>query len=230
MVASGTWAFSLDLTEILEEAYEMIDSELRTGYDYKSARRSLDLLMLEWQNKGLNLWAVKNATQLLTAGTGAYTLSAEKLDIIEGLLRTDAGSSSLQTDLTMRRVSVSHYAHQTNKLDQGRPIQYWVEQTPTGIIVNMWPVPDSAATYNFNYYYMERIEDTGEPGSNTMDVPARYLPALVAGLAYYIGLKTPKAAAKLPMLKSIYDEQWNLAADSSREKASLRVIPGGYRF
>ena len=228
MTASGTWAFDLDLAEIMEEAYERIDKELRTGYDYKTARRSLDLLMLEWQNKGLNLWTVKSASETLVAGTASYALSAEKLDIIEGMIRTDAGDVTKQTDIHMRRISVSSYAQQTNKLSTGRPIQYFIEKSPAGMTVYMWPVPDAGTTYTFHYYYMERVEDTGKPGSNTIDVPARFLPALTAGLAYYLAMKTPSASAKVPMLKGIYDEQWNLAADSAREKASLFIVPGGY--
>jgi len=225
MATSGVWNFTLDLPDIIEEAYERVDSELITGYDYRTARRSLDLLLLEWQNKGLNLWAVKNASQTLTSGTGAYALSGEKLDIIEGLLRTDAGNASSQSDLSMRRVSVSTFAKQTNKLSTGRPTQYWVERTPTAITVNVWPVPDSAQTYVFNYYYMERIEDTGSAGTNNVDVPARHLPALVSGLAYYIGLKTPSAKPKLQILMAEYERQWDLAADSSREKASWYLRP-----
>jgi len=229
MATSGTNAFTLDLSDILEEAYERIDSELRTGYDYRKARRSLDLLLLEWQNRGLNLWTVKNASQTLTAGTAEYTLSAEKLDIIEGVLRTDAGDTARQSDLTMRRVSVSSYAKQTNKLSEGRPIQYWISRAPEAITVTVWPVPDSAASYVFNYYYLERIEDSGDVASNTVDVPSRYLPALVSGLAYYIGMKTPSAKQQVPLLMAEYERQWDLAADASREKASLLLRPKIYR-
>ena len=225
MATSGTHTFTLDIADTLEEAYERVDSELRSGYDYRTARRSLDMLLLEWQNRGLNLWTVKNASETLVAGTQAYALSNEKLDIIEGLLRTKAGNTSTQSDLSMRRVSVSTFAKQTNKLQTGRPIQYWISRAPEAITVNVWPVPDSAATYTFNYYYMERIEDTGKPASNTVDVPARYLPALTAGLAYYIGLKTPSATQKLPILQAEYERQWELAADSSREKASWMLVP-----
>jgi len=225
MTSSGTWAFSLDITDVAEEAYERIGKELRTGYDYKTARRSLDLLLLEWQNRGLNLWTIKTASQALTASTASYTLSNEKLDIIEAVLRTDAGDATKQTDLHMKRVSVSTYARQTNKLQTGRPTQYWISRAPEAITVHVWPVPDSAQTYTLFYYYMERIEDTGKPGSNTVDVPARYLPALTAGLAYYLALKTPDAMAYIPTLKTVYDEAWELAADSSREKASLFIVP-----
>jgi len=227
MTTSGTWSFGLDIGDLIEEAYERIGKEARTGYDYRTARRSLDLLLLEWQNKGLNLWTIKSASQALTAGTASYTLSGEKLDIIEGLLRTDAGDTTKQTDLHMRRISVSNYAHQTNKLTQGRPTQYWVERSPDAITVYMWPVPDSSS-YTFVYYYMEQIEDSGKPASNKVDIPVRHLPSLTAGLAYYLALKTPSAAANVPGLKAVYDEQWNLAADSAREKASFFIRPGGY--
>jgi len=228
MATSGTTGFTLDLSDIIEEAYERAGLELRSGYDYKTARRSLDLLMLEWQNRGLNLWTVRDTTVALVAGTGSYNLSADKLDIIEGLLRTDAGDSSKQSDLTMQRISVSQYAHQTNKLTQGRPLQYYVERKPTGITVHFWPVPDATTSYTFAYYYMERVEDTGSPASNNMDVPARYLPCLVAGLAYQVAIKRPESAQMIPLLKQVYEEQWELAADASREKAALYVAPGGY--
>ena len=228
MATSGTFNFTLDLADIMEEAYERIGGELKTGYDYKTARRSLDLLMLEWQNKGLNLWTVKNASITLVMGQGTYPLSAEKLDVIEGLLRTDEGDASKQADLSMRRISVSNWARQTNKLSLGRPTQYWIERTPDNIIVNLWQVPDGYTPYAFNYYYLERIEDAGKPATNTMDVPSRYLPVLTAGLAYYLGLKTPAAAQMLPALKMVYDEQWDLASDAAREKASFFVKPGGY--
>jgi len=227
MATSGTFAFDLDLGDIVEEAYERIGGEPRSGYDYRTARRSLDLLLLEWQNRGLNLWSVKSTSQTLTAGTSSYALTSEKLDVIEGLLRTDAGDTSKQSDLAMQRISVSQYAQLTNKLTDGRPIQYYVERSPSNITINVWPVPDSQETYTFFYYYMERIEDTGSPASNNIDVPARYLPCLVSGLAYYLSLKNREAVQVAPMLKEVYEEQWNLASDAAN-KNTLYVSPGGY--
>jgi len=230
MATSGTFTFSMEISDVIEEAYERIGSELRSGYDLRTARRSLDLLLLEWQNRGLNLWTVKNADQALTAGTAEYVLSAEKVDIIEGLLRTSAGDTAKQVDLTMSRVSVSHYSRQTNKLAVGRPINFWLTRAPTGAItVTLWPVPDAVTPYVFNYYYLERIEDTGTPASNNLSIPPRHLPALVAGLAYQIALKKPDKAALWPGLQQEYERQWTLAADSVREKASLFLSPGGYR-
>ena len=226
MATSGT--FNLDLSDILEEAYEMAGLELRSGYDYRTARRSLDLMFLEWQNKGLNLWTVQEGSQTLTAGTGRYALAGDQLDVIEASLRTDDGDADKQTDLTMSRISISQYSHLTNKLTQGRPIQYWVEKDPSAIALNVWPVPDDAETYKINYYYIQRVEDSGSPASNNVDIPARFMPCMAAGLAYYISIKRPEASERAPLLKQVYDEQWNLAADADRDKSSFYMVPGGY--
>ena len=230
MATSGTYAFNLDLGDIIEEAYERCGLEVRAGFDYRTARRSLDLLMLDWQNRGLNLWSVKGTSLTLTPGVGVYALSGEKLDIIEAFMRTNAGDVSRQSDLTMQRISISTYSQQTNKLLQGRPIQYWIERAPTGISFNVWPVPDDSQTWTLGYYYMEKVEDSGSPASLDMDVPARFLPCLVAGLAYMLAIKKPQAEARIPFLKENYEEQWTMASDSAREKAALYVVPGGYQY
>ena len=230
MATSGTYTFNLDLGDVMEEAYERCGLELRSGFDYRTARRSLNLLMLDWQNRGLSLWTVKGATETLTPGQGAYPLTSEKLDVVEAFMRTNAGDTTKQSDLTMQRISIAQYSHQTNKLLQGRPIQYWVERAPSGITINLWPVTDSSQTRTYVYYYMERIEDAGSPASLNMDVPARFLPCLTAGLAYMIAQKKPEAAQLVPILKELYEEQWTMASDSAREKASLYVVPGGYQY
>lgn len=230
MATSGTYSFNLDLSDIIEEAFERAGLTFQSGYDYRTARRSLDLMMLEWQNRGLNLWTVKDTTLTFVAGQSAYNLPAEQFDIIEGLCRINDGDSSKQSDLTMQRISVSQYAHQTNKLTQGRPLQFYVQRTPQNLTLNVWPTPDAAQTYTFAYYYMERIEDSGKPASNNMDVPARFLPCLVAGLAYHIASKKPEAMSIAPQLKAVYEEQWELASDAAREKAALYVQPGGYEY
>ena len=228
MATSGTYTFNLDLSDILEEAYERAGLELRSGYDYRTARRSLDLMFLEWQNKGLNLWSVQEGSQTLTAGTGRYALPGDELDVIEAFLRTDDGDTSKQTDLTMSRISISQYSHLTNKLTQGRPIQYWIEKDPSAISINLWPVPDDAMTYKVGYYYIQRVEDSGSPASNNVDIPSRFIPCMAAGLAYYISVKRPEASDRAPLLKQIYDEQWELAADADRDKSSFYMVPGGY--
>ena len=230
MATSGTYTFTLDLADAMEEAFERAGRELRSGYDYRTARRSLNLLMLEWQNRGLNLWTVRNTTQALTAGTTSYTLSSDVLDIVESSVRTDAGSVTSQFDQAMTRISVSDYSQLSNKLTKSKPLQYYVEKTPTGITIHLWPSPDDQETYTFAYYYMQRIEDTGSPASNNMDVPARFLPSLVSGLAYQISMKYPEAAGRYQALKADYEEQFTIAADSDRTKASLFISPGGYQF
>lgn len=224
MAVSGTYAFNLDLSDAMEEAFERAGLELRSGYDYRTARRSINLLMLEWQNRGLNLWTVKEGTQALTSGTSAYALDAKIFDIIEAFVRINAGNTSTQQDQTLTRISVSQYAHLSNKLSESKPLQYQIDKAPSQITVNLWPVPDKS-TYTFVYYYLERIDDAGSAASNNMDVPARFLPCLVAGLAYQLTLKFPTASDRSAVLKADYEEQWNLAADADREKASLYVAP-----
>jgi hypothetical protein len=228
MATSGTYTFDLDLGDAMEEAFERAGLELRSGYDYRTARRSINLLMLEWQNRGLNLWTVQSKSQALTGGTSAYTLDSDVLDIVEAFVRTNSGNVTSQFDQSLTRISVSQYAQLSNKLTQSKPTEFFVERTATGIIVNLWPVPDSQETYTFEYYYMRRIEDAGKPASNTMSVPSRFLPCLVAGLAYQVSLKYAEANPRSTMLKTEYEEQFKLASDSDRDKASLFVSPGGY--
>jgi len=228
MATSGTHAFNLDLSDAMEEAFERAGLELRSGYDYKTARRSLNLLMLEWQNRGLNLWTVRDTTLSLTAGTTSYDLPAQVLDVVEAYIRTNSGNVTSQFDQSMTRVSVSDYSQLSNKLTQSKPLQYYIESKPSGVTLHLWPSPDDQETYIFGYYYMERIEDAGKPASNNMDVPARFLPCLVAGLAYQVSLKYAEANPRSTMLKTEYEEQFKLASDSDRDKASLFVSPGGY--
>ena len=230
MATSGTFTFNLDLADSLEEAFERAGLELRSGYDYKTARRSLNLMMLEWQNRGLNLWSVDFATQALTAGTTQYTLDGKVLDIIEAFVRTSAGEVNQQFDQSMTRISVSQYSNLSNKLTQSKPLQYYVERNVDAITINVWPTPDDQETYQFGYYYMERVEDAGNSAANNIDVPARFLPCLVSGLAYQLSMKYPSAGARAQALKADYEEQWTLASDSDRNKASLYVSPGGYSF
>lgn len=225
MATSGTYTFNLDLGDIVEEAFERAGLVVRSGYDYRTARRSLDMLMLEWQNRGLNLWTVQEGTTSITSGTSRYALSADILDIIEAFVRTDAGSTTQQVDQPLSRISVSQYAHLSNKLTQAKPLQYWLEKDPGAIAFNLWPVPDDNETYTLVYYYMQRVEDTGAVASNNMDVPSRWLPALVAGLAYHIAIKKPEVSDRTTMLKELYEEQWVLAADADREKAALYLAP-----
>ena len=300
MTTSGVAAFNLDLNEIVEEAFERAGSELRTGYDLRTARRSLNLLFADWANRGINMWTFEQGTITLTQGLATYALPTDTVDLLEHVIRTGEGNVSTQSDLTITRISVSTYATIPNKLQQARPIQVWFQRldgqtssigttlnggisaTATTIAltstaglatngfvlienetvqygyidgnqlmncfrgqnnttavahstavsvysqnlpsVTVWPTPDGSQTYQFVYWRMRRIDDAGN-GTRTMDVPFRFLPCLVAGLAYYLALKVENGAQRLEVLKAQYDEAWQLAAGEDQEHASLRFVP-----
>ena len=232
MTTSGTAAFNLDLNDIIEEAYERCGVELRTGYELRTARRSLNLLFADWANRGINLWTIEQGSIPLVQGQIAYDLPVDTVDLLEHVIRTGAGNEATQADLTISRISVSTYATIPNKLQQGRPIQVWVNRQsgttePSGVNypqINVWPAPDGGQTYTFVYWRMRRIQDAGN-GTSTQDIPFRFLPCLVAGLAYYLALKIPEALQRLQPLKAMYDEAWDLAAGEDREKAPDRLVP-----
>ena len=223
MTTSGTSSFNLDLTEIVEEAFERVGSEMRTGYDLRTARRSMNLMFADWANRGLNMFTYEQGSIPLVAGTATYELPTDTVDLLEHVIRTGAGSAATQADLTITRISVSTYATIPNKLQQARPIQVWIERLNTPRIT-VWPVPDDSQPYTFVYWRMKRIQDAGN-GVNTMDMPFRFIPCMVAGLAYYLALKVPGGAERLPVLKQQYDEAWQLASDEDREKAAVRFVP-----
>jgi hypothetical protein len=223
MATSGTAIFNPEIVEIVEEAYERCGLELRSGYDLKTARRSLDIMAAEWSNKGINLWTVESGTVSLTTGTSTYTLPADTIDLLETVIRTGSGSN--QQDLSINRISVSTYATIPNKNNQGRPIQIYVDRQATPK-VSVWPTPDSSATYTLVYWRLRRIQDAGRAGSNTYDVPSRFIPCLVAGLAYHIATKRPEVGLdRVTFLKAAYDEQFTLAADEDRDKSSINFAP-----
>lgn len=311
MSVSGVSDFNLDLTEIIEEAFERCGSESRTGYDIKTARRSLNLLFADWANRGVNMWTFEEGQIPLVQGVATYALPNDTVDLLEHVVRTQAGQQNNQADLTITRISVSTYATLPNKLQQARPIQVWIQRldsatylttsllattcsatdttiylsdvtvipaagfiqigsevisyggvnqtsasSPAGSIINcgrgqqntyaaahtagaavtkvqppaitVWPTPDQGTAdqpyYTFVYWRLRRINNAGN-GSNTFDVPFRFIPCLVAGLAYYMALKIPGADARLGVLKAQYDEAWQLASDEDREKAAVRFVP-----
>lgn len=226
MATSDTTAFDMDFTEIAEEAWERAGREMRSGYDLRTARRSMNLMTIEWQNRGINLWTIDEGAIPLTVGVGQYSLPADTIDLLEQVIRTDANTSN-QQDLTINRISVSTYSTIPNKVTQGRPIQVWVERLRDNPRVNVWPLPDRAG-YVFKYYRMRRIQDAGD-GSNTADMPFRFLPCLVAGLAYFISMKVPELAPRIEMLKAVYEEQFALAAGEDRVKTSARFVPAANR-
>lgn len=299
---SGQASFNLDLTELVEEAFERAGSEMRTGYDLRTARRSLNLLFADWANRGVNMWTFEQGTITLTQGLNTYPIPVDTVDLLDHVIRTQANNTSNQADLTITRISISTYATLPNKLTQARPIQVWYQRldgqiTPTTAVlattidsaattielsnttglpaigyinlesetifynwidgntlgdcfrgqngttavshtasatakvyinniprVTMWPTPDGSQQYQFVYWRMRRVQDAGN-GVNVMDVPFRFVPCMVAGLAYYIALKVPGGMERLGVLKQQYDEAWMTAADEDQERAALRLVP-----
>jgi hypothetical protein len=213
----------MNFTEIAEEAWERAGSEMRSGYDLRTARRSMNLLTIEWQNRGINLWTIDSGTVALTTGTSQYTLPSDTIDLLEQAIRTNSGSTTRQSDINISRISVSTFASIPNKLSRGRPIQVWIERLVDAPKINVWPVPDSN-DYTFVYWRMRRIEDAGG-GIETADMNFRFLPCLVAGLAYNIAMKSPDLAPRIEMLKADYEFQFGLAAGEDREKSSARFVP-----
>jgi hypothetical protein len=231
MTTSGTSSFDLQISDLFEEAYERAGSELRSGYDFRTARRSFNLLTSEWANRGINLWTVESGSIALVAGTATYNLPVDTIDLIEHVIRQNPGNASTQTDINISRISVSTYSTIPNKLNRGRPIQVYINRqsgiaTPAGIqypTITVWPVP-SDNSYTFVYWRLRRLQDAGN-GDGTADIPYRFLPALTAGLAYQIAMKIPEAAPRLPMLQAEYERQWDLASSEDREKAPVRFVP-----
>jgi hypothetical protein len=306
MTTTGVSNFDMNFTEIAEEAYERAGREMRTGYDLRTARRSMNLLTIEWANRGLNMWTIEPGTLNLVQGQFCYPIPVDTIDLIEHQIRTQANSVSNQADLTITRISVSTYATIPNKLTQARPIQVMVQRlsgqesvtttlattitaTDTTIVladatglpafgfikidseyinysyitgntlyncfraqnnstaaahtaaasvywaqlpaVAVWPVPDQGTTttpyYQFSYYRMRRIQNAGS-GVQTGDMSFRFLPCLVAGLAYYVAMKIPEGGPRLEMLQAVYEQQFALAAGEDREKAPDRFVPRQY--
>ena len=231
MTTSGTSSFDIQLTDMFEEAYERAGSEMRSGYDFRTARRSFNFLTMEWASRGINLWTVESGTIPLVAGTATYNLPVDTIDLIEHVIRQNPGNASTQTDISISRISVSTYSTIPNKLNTGRPIQVYINRrsgatTPTGIqypTITVWPIPPDNS-YTFVYWRLRRIQDAGN-GDGTTDIPFRFVPALTAGLAYQIAMKIPEAAPRLPMLQAEYDKQWQLASEEDREKAPVRFVP-----
>jgi len=214
MATSGSRDFNMDVGEIVEEAYERCGLEVRTGYDAKTARRSLNLMFADWANRGLNLWTVKQATITLTLGQAQETLGADVVDILEVVLRRDG------TDYEIDRISRGEYATLPNKTTQGRPSQYYFDRQIAPVI-NLWAVPENS-TDQIVYYYVQRIEDA-DTLVNTTDMPFRFYPCMVAGLAYYIGMK--RAPERLQYLKAVYEEEFQRAADEDEGRTPLKLQP-----
>jgi hypothetical protein len=231
MTTSGTTGFNLNLNELVEEAFERCGAELRTGYDLRTARRSLNLLTIEWANRGINLWTIEQGQIAMVQGQIVYDLPVDTIDLLDHVIRTQTGQG--QTDINISRISIDTYSTIPNKNAQGRPIQVWINRQSgatepvSGVAypnINVWPAPEQSNYYTFVYWRLRRIQDAGN-GITTQDIPFRFLPCMVAGLAYHLSKKIPGALERSQMLKMEYEELWQQAADEDREKASLRIAP-----
>lgn len=218
MATSGSTNFELDVADYIEEAYERCGLEVRTGYDLKTAKRSLNLLFADWANRGLNRWTIQQSTVSLVQGTNQYNLPNDTVDALSAVLRSNAGLST-QSDIQVERVSRDEFLNIPNKLNQARPVQWYIDRSITPVL-NVWPTPDQA--YTFVYDRLTRIEDADDY-ENTMEVPFRFYPCLAAGLAYYLSIK--KAPERAQLLKASYEEEFARAAYEDVDRANLSLTP-----
>lgn len=221
MSTSGTKTFELDVADYCEEAWERVGLEIRTGYDQRTTRRSLNLLLADWANRGLNQWTIERETITVDPSGGVdYTMSGSTIDILTAVIRnTDGVGTSSQVDLTLDRVSREYYLNIPNKLTEGRPVQFFLDRQITPVLY-VWPKPNT--TYYLIVDKLQRMDDASA-GVNTMQVPFRFYPCLAAGLAYYLAIK--KAPERVQLLKAVYEEEFERAASEDRDRAPLRLSP-----
>jgi hypothetical protein len=221
MTVSSSKDFELDVADYIEEAFERCGLEARTGYDLKTAKRSLNLLFADWANRGLNQWTIKQRSFTVTSGDGETDLSADVIDILSLVVRRSG------TDYALSRISRDEYLSIPTKTTTGRPTQFFVDRQITPNL-KLWPLPDNDTDVVI-YDALTRMDDA-DTYVNTVDMPFRFYPCLAAGLAYYIAMK--RAPERLQILKPIYEEEMNRAMDEDRDRASFRVSPDlrNYRY
>ena len=223
MATSNSKNFEPDVAEYIEEAFARCGIELRTGYDLKSANRSLNLMLAEWANRGLNQWTITQKTVTMVKDTTEYNIDSTNgtapIDVLDVFIRETVSSET--TDLPMTRLSRAEYSHIVNKSSTGKPNQYFVnkQNTPT---ISVWPAPDKSSTYTVVMNVLTRMDDS-DSATNTMEVPFRFYPCLTAGLAYYISMK--RAPERTAMLKSMYEEEFTRALSQDEDRASFRISP-----
>lgn len=223
MATSGTATFNLDIHEIIEEAYERAGlGRAFSGNDFRTARRSLNLLAQDFSNRGINLWTVEEKTLALTSGTATYNLPADTVSVLDHSIREGTGTS--QSDLSITRMSLGEYAGITSKNTTGRPVKIYIERLTEYPKATVWPIPDNN-NYTLVYYRIRRIEDSVNGSLTQYDAPTRFLPAIVSGLAYHLSLKNPNVADRIQLLKGLYEEDFALAATEDRDRSDFRIVP-----
>jgi len=218
MTTSSSTDFEPNVAEFVEEAFERCGLELRTGYDLKTARRSINLMLAEWANRGLNQWTIEQATQTVTQGAASYSLNTNVIDVLDVVCRRTVNGT--QTDISMDRLSRSEYLNIPNKTTQARPSQFFIDKSITPAI-KVWPVPENS-TDVLVFNKLVRMDDA-DAGTNTMDMPFRFYPCFAAGLAYYIAMK--KAPDRVGLLKQAYEEEFDRAMSTDEDRASFRIRP-----
>ena len=222
MATSGSKNFELDVAEYIEEAYERCGLEMRTSYDARTIRRSLNILLADWANRGLNQWTIQQNSITMIEGTLNYSLDSTGptavIDVLDALLRRTV--NRVNTDYSIDRISRSEYANIPNKSTKARPSQYFIDKQITPKIY-VYPAPDNS-TDVIHVNCLTRI-DNADTLVNTMEMPFRFYPALAAGLAYYLSMK--KAPDRTQILKGIYEEEFRRAADTDEDRASVKIAP-----
>jgi hypothetical protein len=217
---TGTTVFDLNMNDLIEEAFERCGQELRTGYNFRTARRSLNILTIEWANRGLNQWTIQRAEIALNSSNVTYTLPADTIDIISAAVRLPTGvGTASQSDLIIERISRDYYLSIPAKLTLARPTQFYVDRQIIPILY-VWPKPDQS--YTLVVDKLVRMDDASS-GMNTLQMPFRFYPCLAAGLAYYIAMK--KAPDRVQLLKAVYEEEFDRAKSEDRDRASLMLTP-----
>ena len=218
MALSGSTNFEPNVTEFIEEAFERCGIELRTGYDLRTAKRSINIMLAEWANRGLNQWTIEQTTQTVTEGTNSYSLNSNVIDILDMVVRRT--TNSVNSDTNMSRISRSEYLNIPNKDTKARPNQFFFDKQTTPAI-KVYPTPENS-TDVLVFNKLVRMDDA-DTATNTMDLPFRFYPCFAAGLAYYISIK--RAPQRTAELKAIYEEEFRRAADQDEDKASFRIRP-----
>lgn len=220
MATSGAKTFKLSIADTIEEAYELAGIELRTGYDAETARRSLNIMFADWSNRGVNLWTIEQVTKNLSTGTSSYAFDAYDIDIVSAIIKvTDSTGNS--TDLSIERIGRTEYLNIPDKTIKGRPVQIFFDRQVTPVAY-LWPTPDDTATYSLIANTIQRIDDVSASNQDP-EIPSRFIPCMASGLSYYLALK--KNPEKAGMLKQQYEQDFKLAADEDRNRASLHLTP-----
>jgi len=220
MATSGSKTFALSIADTIEEAYELAGIELRTGYDAETARRSLNIMFADWSNRGINLWTIEQVSTLLSTGTASYTLNSYDVDIVSAVVKvTDSAGNS--TDLGVERIGRTEYLNIPDKTIKGRPTQIFLDRQITPVL-NVWPTPDNTNTYRIVANTIQRIDDATASNQDP-EIPSRFIPCMASGLSYYLALK--KNPEKAGMLKQQYEQDFKLAAEEDRSRASIHLTP-----